>query len=1091
MLKKCIKVFGIIFIILSLCTVCFADEDQVIVEYDTYGEGNGNVPTVGDPPVNRVDPSKQWSSSTTGTKYDIKIINQDGTFSQVTYIVPDGMKDKSWGALQGYGSFGSGVDKNPMPSGAIEIYEENIVAFLRSQGRNDLADAIENGSGYHMNVEQCLKAKAPGSNDSKWYSASWMRKRIEQEKAAGNTGKGSFYWDQWGPWKNSTNAWGDPLVGDPYKGIYSKKVKIIKITPTPTPATPTPTPGTPTPGTPSPGTPTPATPTPTPTPVTGEPSITYQFFEGGANSCYPAQRTITKMAIDNEYFGVAAGNPIPTSEDLELKVNTNWIGNLKNVKKPYIKIVDAQNIWYVVDYVTEYVINKTTYTYNYDEDGNYIGRSSSEEKFDSWEPGDTPVQLPSDEYDDENRLLCEYGIDIITAEYDRKDISKDLKDQTLEYLYTGDAYVNGGATAGVVNSVLASGRADITLNGFPSVEIVKYGTYPLGCKGPYNDPSRVTELWDEFPIEVLADDYDSAVRLFNSYKPDIADFYKVDEDESLTLSAYGISKKGFNCDRKIVSQDFGKDPSYTDSFSDGIGTIPSNRENKSVGTEYVTEYAYIKVGGEEEVIYNVNGVRVHTPLHAELTVENKDPNQLTNGTLRNGQRIVTLGDEVIAKLYVCGNTKYYDRLWGKAIECDTWPSRMRKYIRYAEIVCELCDQKIDVTDEVRRNGFAEHKCRAYVNGTDDLREANIYGRVIAENANSTSYENNITNTPDSWYAIEQKKGLFIVGKIYDLEVRATDDPSWKLKNLENLSYLPIGETGDNSVSAYKNGIKLGYRAYYDLKTLGSGSSTVKLIPKIYYVDKAGNIKGEIGNQYELWYKTSSTNYEKLQSGKDIVTQMKVVTSKPDAGNIPFKEECAKLMKVLIDYGEPTIDYNKLIKTMGGLLGLTLRRDNTVATKYTYYDFSNRQVTDYTVNADKSRRWYGEIYVPASTRIIAKGNYTTNKTKVTNGTGIIKDGYLVVVFENIKSTTASGSDYLKYDEVRDPEWKVLTGIKSQLEKEKNGKGQTAAKAIKLPNGVDITAKLNAYNSGFYKKEAPIIIYDVSLRANNDYEQTGTH
>ena len=64
-------------------------------------------------------------------------------------------------------------------------------------------------------------------------------------------------------------------------------------------------------------------------------------------------------------------------------------------------------------------------------------------------------------------------------------------------------------------------------------------------------------------------------------------------------------------------------------------------------------------------------------------------------------------------------------------------------------------------------------------------------------------------------------------------------------------------------------------------------------------------------------------------------------------------------------------------------------------------------------------------------------------------------------------------------------------KNWIEKEKNGKGQTAAKAIKLPNGVDITAKLNAYNSGFYKKEAPIIIYDVSLRANNDYEQTGTH
>ena len=111
------------------------------------------------------------------------------------------------------------------------------------------------------------------------------------------------------------------------------------------------------------------------------------------------------------------------------------------------------------------------------------------------------------------------------------------------------------------------------------------------------------------------------------------------------------------------------------------------------------------------------------------------------------------------------------------------------------------------------------------------------------------------------------------------------------------------------------------------------------------------------------------------------------------------------------------------------------------------------------------------------KVIGVG-YNTNKTKVTNGTGIIKEGYIVVVFENIKSTTASGADYLKYDEVRDPDWNIPAGAKSQLATEKAGKT-----TIKLPNGKTCTS----YSSS----DAPVIIYDVSLRANNDYEQTGTH
>ena len=66
-----------------------------------------------------------------------------------------------------------------------------------------------------------------------------------------------------------------------------------------------------------------------------------------------------------------------------------------------------------------------------------------------------------------------------------------------------------------------------------------------------------------------------------------------------------------------------------------------------------------------------------------------------------------------------------------------------------------------------------------------------------------------------------------------MQVRATDDPSWKLKNAEKLSALPTGEKGDNSVTTNKYGIKLGYRAYFDLKTLGSATNAINITPKIY------------------------------------------------------------------------------------------------------------------------------------------------------------------------------------------------------------------------------------------------------------------
>ena len=52
-----------------------------------------------------------------------------------------------------------------------------------------------------------------------------------------------------------------------------------------------------------------------------------------------------------------------------------------------------------------------------------------------------------------------------------------------------------------------------------------------------------------------------------------------------------------------------------------------------------------------------------------------------------------------------------------------------------------------------------------------------------------------------------------------------------------------------------------------------------------------------------------------------------------------------------------------------------------------------------------------------------------------------------------------------------------------EEKTNDEKQPLKLEITLPNG-------KTFN-GYEETEAPIIIYDVSLRANDDYEQTGTH
>lgn len=1066
MKNKILKFIFVFFVIFSSFTVCLATTTGSITG-ETRGPGeadyyNGNY-------VNT------WPYS--GSNYDINITKSDGTTENIRIPLEDG-DTRGSGGMQGYASVDYTGIKNPLPNDTVNITADNIEQVLRNFGYNDLADEIANGADYYMSAQQMLKVLNKDTNKVEWLT-------IDEIKEKG----GNYTYHLKDSIIASEEAWYDIDDDDQSHGIYWRKTE-----PTPTP-TPTPTdsgddpsgdPSDDPSGDPS-GDPSddpsgdPSDDPSEPEQVTPEISVVFQ--KGGPNSCDSGPQTSSELKIVDDYFGVGEGHHIPTSEDLDLNIKTNWIANLKDIEKCYMVIDSAKDIWYEQYYIDRYVIVKNYPTYETDESGETVYAGHWSVEYASWKPHETAVSVPSSSTD-EYGYLTWYSMETIIEFYDSKDVSEDLEGQSLEYIYTGDAKVAGGAKAKVKNAVLPGGEATVTVNDFVNVNIVMEGNYPKGCFGEYDDPGRCNSKDYELPIKEIACCRTAAIDDFDDFEPSIGYFFNnPTSDNGITLQAYGVEKDLAACNRKIVAQDFGKPAEYKEDHTEDLATIPSDRQNAT----YPTTYGEIIIGGESEEVSPINSVYVHTPLHATLTVTPTGTNQLTNDSLRNGSKIIKMGEKFTAELVVYGSTDLYDD-----ISQPDWPFRMKKYIKYASIYCGFCGQEKDVTSQVRSTGKATHTCTVYVDQSDDLQGITVIGKVVAENIASMSsrvYENRHTNTPNNSYAIEQDKGLFIVGRVYDLEVRVVDDPTWKI-GMESLNDLPTGENGDNKVSANsKNGIALGYRAYYDLKTLGTGSEEIQLIPKIYYVNKSGTVIGEIGNEYELWFRTGNNNFEKW-STSDIPINMSVLDSYPDKININFNQEKTKLMERLLERGLATIDYSKLITNMGGLLGLTLRKNNTVATKYTYLRKNmSSEVTDYTKTVDKSRRWYGEIYIPGSARIIASGNYNTNKLKVLNGTGIEKDGYLLVTFESIKTYTSSGAEYLKYDEIRDAEWNIPSGVNSEMVTEKAGKGLT--RQIKLPNGVDITSKLNNYSSNFYKTEAPVIIYDISRRGNDDVVDTGTH
>lgn len=381
----------------------------------------------------------------------------------------------------------------------------------------------------------------------------------------------------------------------------------------------------------------------------------------------------------------------------------------------------------------------------------------------------------------------------------------------------------------------------------------------------------------------------------------------------------------------------------------------------------------------------------------------------------------------------------------------------------------------------------------------DNEAGTINVRVVAENIKDTydtkteeienyiSYEN--SNRKDI-YILQKDFNVFVAGSVYDLQIRGLDDKGWLNKlssaiGIKNTSegknmFLPIGQSNQNKLLAYKYGLKLGYRFFFDLKTIGVASNQISIKPEFYYVSSDGTTATK---DISIFYDSANTKYIKLDESNDITKSLIMTNTQGEENNSGFKFE---LIRAKIKNPDKSYKYQVAIgKIFAGLVlnevdvKLPLDNISLLAKLYGYGTNTSKFVSDAKKSSlvedendirNANGHWYGEYYLPASTKITL-GENTEAKDILDNKIQVIEEGYLIVVFKEIK-TIADGADYLTYTAPLD---------NTRWEKE----GATYEPyIINLPNGN--VATISDLNDG-----VAMAIYDLSLSANDDYGTEGTH
>lgn len=366
-------------------------------------------------------------------------------------------------------------------------------------------------------------------------------------------------------------------------------------------------------------------------------------------------------------------------------------------------------------------------------------------------------------------------------------------------------------------------------------------------------------------------------------------------------------------------------------------------------------------------------------------------------------------------------------------------------------------------------------------------EYDVYEENIEEIA--TYVAKDVANDKQK-YILQEDIEVFISGVLYDLQIRDSDDIGWigkltnalKIKNISEIKnmFLPIGQANQNIYTAYKYALKLGYRFYFDLKTKGIASDAVTIVPEYYYVSTSG---GEATNDISIFYDTTDTQFIKLTDSNNLSVTMQMANTHRNVNNTGFTFELVKgkLLNPNKDYTLATIIGNIFSGLELKAFDNKLPRNNILesANLYGYNGNTSKFVEEAlkseSVENEESIRnanghWYGEFYLPSSTKV-ALGSALESSDVMNDQSKVLKDGYIIVAFKTIE-TNEQDERYLSYSEPdENNRWEKEGAVYSPYE-------------ITLPNGN--IAKLSDFEEGI-----GMAIYEVGVRANDDYETEGTH
>ena len=408
-------------------------------------------------------------------------------------------------------------------------------------------------------------------------------------------------------------------------------------------------------------------------------------------------------------------------------------------------------------------------------------------------------------------------------------------------------------------------------------------------------------------------------------------------------------------------------------------------------------------------------------------------------------------------------------------------------------------------EEIWKDREIKVETRVAAENIPNYDDKNYYLYYSNTNASSLSY-----NKTKPTYGVWKTFYFKVIGELRDLEIRATNDPAYSNYRTEGTASMPIGQKGQgNGGVAYQYGIKLGYSVYFDIMSTGwTGDTTenVKLTPNFYFIEK--NDTDGKAEKVDLYYKVvGNTNYIKLEGTgvRTLSTIMNVDAVKGSrcksiyacwknkvldvinssgyfAANAGI--EMSNTNRMIVALGDPSftftapnyvkekakkfVNYGQLIET-GNTNAITLPYSVRLAyinaitamKNEKYAGIDNLTVIPENVKDYSIGHWYGAYRLPASTVAVDPG-----VTPQPDKSNTKKDGYIIVTFEDVKSNTIDGTDYLEVG----PERYKQEGLDT---------------TFTLPNGEEVSLPNPDPNP------IPAIIYETDFRANNDYELGGTH